>query len=161
MVARTQTGELWPIQAKAYRPDLTIKKSEIDSFLSESNRGQFSYRLLMATTDKVGRTALRTIKDQEKPVGPRGLSLAKFLHEHGRKKRIPDLTVKQIVGWIRDYLDANWEYSTRNSGKISGTKDTWSKIDTALKQRGRGLKHELKTKSSLAKVIEEHFPDPD
>ena len=69
IVARTRTGELWAIQAKADHPDRAIPKREIDSFLSESNRPRFAYRLLMATTDDIGTTARRTLHGQEKPVG--------------------------------------------------------------------------------------------
>ena len=69
IVARTRAGELWAIQAKADHPDRTITKREIDSFLSESNRLQVAYRLLMATTDDIGATARRTLHEQEKPVG--------------------------------------------------------------------------------------------
>jgi superfamily II DNA or RNA helicase len=69
IVARTRLGELWAIQAKADHPDRAIPKREIDSFLSESNRPQFAYRLLMATTDDIGATARRTLRGQEKPVG--------------------------------------------------------------------------------------------
>ena len=69
LVARTRAGELWAIQAKADHPDRTITKREIDSFLSESNRSQFAFRLLMATTDNIGVTARRTLDDQEKKVG--------------------------------------------------------------------------------------------
>ena len=46
LVARTKTGQLWAIQSKADHPDRAIPKREIDSFLSESNRPQFAYRLL-------------------------------------------------------------------------------------------------------------------
>ena len=42
IVARTRTGELWAIQAKAIHPDRAIPKREIDSFLSESNRSEFA-----------------------------------------------------------------------------------------------------------------------
>jgi len=69
IVALTRTGELWAIQAKADHHDRVIPKREIDSFLSESNRPQFAYRLLMATTDAIGSTARRTLHGQEKPVG--------------------------------------------------------------------------------------------
>ena len=69
IVARTRTGELWAIQAKADHPDRAIPKQEIDSFLSESNRSQFAYRLLMVTMDDIGATARRTLHGQEKPVG--------------------------------------------------------------------------------------------
>ena len=51
LVAETQDGTLWAIQAKAVHHDRAIPKSELDSFLSESNRPQFDYRLIIATTD--------------------------------------------------------------------------------------------------------------
>src|SRR5947209_6274856 len=69
LVAQTVAGKLWAIQAKAVRADRTIPKSELDSFLSESNRPQFDYRLIIATTDDIGRNARDTIAGQQKPVG--------------------------------------------------------------------------------------------
>ncbi len=68
LVARTRTGELWAIQAKAYRSDRPINKPEIDKFLSDSARAKFAHRLLMSTTDHIGRTARETINGQDKPV---------------------------------------------------------------------------------------------
>lgn len=68
LVAETHAGELWAIQAKAYNPSYYIKKADVDSFLSESSRQLFSFRLLIASTDNLGPTALRTIRAQEKPV---------------------------------------------------------------------------------------------
>ena len=62
------TGELWAIQCKAYSPNYRITKADVDTFLSESSRTAISHRLLVATTDLIGSTALRTIKAQEKPV---------------------------------------------------------------------------------------------
>ena len=69
LVAETIHGKLWAIQAKAVHADRTIPKSELDSFLSESNRPLFDYRLIIATTDDIGRNARETIAGQEKPVG--------------------------------------------------------------------------------------------
>ncbi len=69
LVAETRDGHLWAIQAKAWSPAYSIKKDDIDSFLSESARPEFSYRLLVATTNKIGRLAERTMRAQEKPVG--------------------------------------------------------------------------------------------
>src|SRR5262249_9541627 len=69
LVAETVDGKLWAIQAKAVCPERTIPKRELDSFLSESNRPQFDYRLIIATTDDIGRNAQDTIAGQEKPVG--------------------------------------------------------------------------------------------
>lgn len=69
LVAEEQDGRLWAIQAKAYDPSYSIKKADVDSFLSESSRPQFSYRLLVATTDRLGATARRTLDSQREPVG--------------------------------------------------------------------------------------------
>jgi superfamily II DNA or RNA helicase len=69
LVAEEGDGRLWAIQAKAYDPSYAIKKADVDSFLSESNRPQFSYRLLIATTDRLGATARRTLEAQREPVG--------------------------------------------------------------------------------------------
>ena len=69
LVAQTTDDKLWAIQAKAVHADRSIPKSELDSFLSESNRPQFDYRLIIATTDDIGRNARDTIDGQEKPVG--------------------------------------------------------------------------------------------
>ena len=51
------------------RPDYAIKKADVDSFLAESSRPGFTYRLLIATTDRLGPTAKRTLDDQREPVG--------------------------------------------------------------------------------------------
>lgn len=69
LVAEGTDGSLWAIQAKAYDPRYSIKKSDVDTFLSESARAQFSFRLLVATTNEIGATAKRTLEAQEK-TGP-------------------------------------------------------------------------------------------
>lgn len=67
LVAEPHNGGLWAIQAKAYDPAHTITKADADTFLSESARPEFAFRLLIATTNRVGKTARRTIEHQEKP----------------------------------------------------------------------------------------------
>lgn len=69
LVAETIAGDLWAVQAKAYDPVYSIKKTDVDSFLSESSRPQFAYRLLIAATDLIGPNARRTLAAQEKPTG--------------------------------------------------------------------------------------------
>jgi superfamily II DNA or RNA helicase len=69
LVAEEHNGDIWAIQAKVYNPDYAIKKADVDSFLSEAGRPQFSYRLLIATTDRLGARARRTLDDQREPVG--------------------------------------------------------------------------------------------
>ena len=69
LVAEEHGGGLWAIQAKVYDRDYAIKKADVDSFLAESSRPGFVYRLLIATTDRLGPTARRTLDDQREPVG--------------------------------------------------------------------------------------------
>jgi predicted helicase len=69
LVAEEHGGDRWAMQAKAYDSNYAIKKADVDSFLSESSRPGFSYRLLMATTDRLGPTAKRTLDAQREPVG--------------------------------------------------------------------------------------------
>jgi superfamily II DNA or RNA helicase len=74
LVAEDHDGRLWAIQAKAYAPENTVTKADVDKFLAESSRSVFSYRLLIATTDKLHHVARRTINDQEKQVAFVGLA---------------------------------------------------------------------------------------
>ncbi len=74
LVAETHDRRLWAIQAKAYDPAYRITKHDVDTFLSESARPQFHYRLLIATTNLIGKKALRTLQEQEKPAGLQLLS---------------------------------------------------------------------------------------
>jgi predicted helicase len=68
LVGLSVDGSLWAIQAKAYGDAYSITKADVDTFLSESARPDFSFRLLVATTNHLGATARRTIAAQEKPV---------------------------------------------------------------------------------------------
>ncbi len=68
LVAEGFDGTLWAIQCKAYDPEGSLKKADIDSFLSASSQKQFSNRLLITTTKTIGENARNTISDQEKPV---------------------------------------------------------------------------------------------
>jgi superfamily II DNA or RNA helicase len=74
LVAEDQAGRLWAIQAKAYDRKYTVTKADVDTFLAESARSVFSYRLLIATTDKLSPNGRRTIDAQEKAIGLVGLS---------------------------------------------------------------------------------------
>lgn len=68
LIAEDQHGKICAIQAKFYQEESTIPKADIDSFLSDSNRAEIDYRLLIATTDGLGKNAIKTIEGQEKPV---------------------------------------------------------------------------------------------
>lgn len=74
LVAEDHAGRLWAVQAKAYDPQYTVTKADVDTFLAESSRAVFSYRLLIATTDRLSPNGRRTIDAQEKATGFVGLS---------------------------------------------------------------------------------------
>jgi superfamily II DNA or RNA helicase len=71
LVVETHEDDLWAVQAKAYDARYSVTKRDVDSFLSESNRPMFAFRLLLATTDRVARNARSALEGQEKPVGLR------------------------------------------------------------------------------------------
>lgn len=56
-----------PRQAKAYDAAYSITKHDVDTFLSESARAVFSFRLLIATTNLIEPKAKHTNEGQEKP----------------------------------------------------------------------------------------------
>jgi len=68
LVAETLDGRLLAIQAKNYGAEYSVTKSDVDKFLSESNRALISERLLIASTDHLARSALDVMRAQEKPV---------------------------------------------------------------------------------------------
>ncbi|WP_152975361.1 DEAD/DEAH box helicase [Rhodococcus rhodochrous] len=74
LVAEDRVGRLWAIQAKAYDQQYAVTKADVDTFLAESARAVFFYRLLIATTDKLSMNARRTLAAQEKSVGLVGFS---------------------------------------------------------------------------------------
>jgi superfamily II DNA or RNA helicase len=67
-VAEDRQGRYWAIQAKAYAKTYAVTKADVDTFLSESSRKVFFVRLLVATTNRVGARAYRTLHEQEKAV---------------------------------------------------------------------------------------------
>jgi predicted helicase len=68
LVLKHKNGQTWAVQAKCYSPTYEITKSDVDKFLSETNRKGIDHRLLMATTNRLGANAKQVIEAQEKPV---------------------------------------------------------------------------------------------
>jgi predicted helicase len=67
LVAEGVREHLWAIQFTAYDAAESVTKRDINTFLAESGRPQFAFRLLIATTNLVDPIARRTIEGQEKP----------------------------------------------------------------------------------------------
>lgn len=69
LVAEETDGSLWAVQAKLYGQDAPISKGDVDSFLAECARGNFSFQLIIATTDVIGRNARAVLRDQRVSTG--------------------------------------------------------------------------------------------
>ena len=82
IVARETTGDYWAVQCKFFDPDHTIRKPDIDSFLSASGKQfaandgirQFARRIVVSSTNKWNRNAEKAIEGQAIPVSRIGLS---------------------------------------------------------------------------------------
>jgi len=68
LIFEHRNGETWAVQAKCYAPQYSITKHDVDKFLSESNRPSIDKRLLIASTDLIGKNAKQVCDAQEKPV---------------------------------------------------------------------------------------------
>ena len=68
LVFRHKNKDIWAVQAKCYSPEYSISKSDVDKFLSESSREIIDRRLLIASTDQIGRNAKQVCNAQEKAV---------------------------------------------------------------------------------------------
>jgi len=68
LVFKDKIGATWAVQAKCYSPGYEITKSDVDKFLSESNRKTINHRLLITTTDRIGANARQVLDGQEKSV---------------------------------------------------------------------------------------------
>ena len=68
LVFKDKNEGTWAVQAKCYSPEYEITKSDVDKFLSESNRKEINHRLLIATTDRIGANARQVLDGQEKSV---------------------------------------------------------------------------------------------
>ena len=68
LVFRHKNGEIWAVQAKCYDSQYSITKKDVDTFLSESNRKGVDKRLLITSTDKIGKNARQVCKAQDKSV---------------------------------------------------------------------------------------------
>ncbi len=74
LVGIDRDGGICAIQCKFYDRDQEVYKPKIDSFLSAASRKFFTSRLIIATTDRWNRNALRILANQDSPVQRLGLS---------------------------------------------------------------------------------------
>ncbi len=83
-------------------------------------------------------------------------SLARLLEEHrGRRnlKHLPNLTVKQILGWADAHFGRTERWPSCASGEVpEAPGEVWATIDAALKVGRRGLRGG----TTLARLLEKH-----
>ena len=68
LIFKHKNGEMWAVQSKCYDEKYPVTRSDVNSFLTESNRAVINHRLLMASTNILGPNAQRACAEQEKPV---------------------------------------------------------------------------------------------
>lgn len=146
LVAETDSG-FWAVQCKMYDEGRPISKADLDSFMSASsktfvdpdgNRGMFSNRLLIATTDNLGENARAMMRNQNPPVSTlmyRSLVDAEMDWEalennvHGKGARRPK---HQLRPHQKDALGAALaHYSENDRGKLimaCGTGKTFTSL---------------------------------
>lgn len=66
IVAETNYGDLWAIQAKGYQPETNLNIGHIRNWLNDSSRKIFKHRLLISTTESISNNAENLINGQEK-----------------------------------------------------------------------------------------------
>jgi hypothetical protein len=67
--------------------------------------------------------------------------------------RAPELSIPQIVFWLKERHERSGNWATKSSGRIPGSLgETWQKVELALRRGGRGLPF----KSSLAVIKSEY-----
>ena len=82
-------------------------------------------------------------------------SLADLLAKHSRvrnRKRLPPLSVEQILKWADAFKKSTGGWPNKNNGAVTGTNETWGGINVALERGGRGIPGG----SSLPKLFGEH-----
>lgn len=68
LVARDRyTGELTAIQCKFYDPQRRLEKKQIDSFFTAMGKAEFSYGMVVSTTDNWSKHAEEALEGQSKP----------------------------------------------------------------------------------------------
>ena len=159
LVALKHDGDYWAIQCKCYAEDAVIDKKSVDSFLSTSSRTfkndqlktvGFSHRLWISTTNKWGKNAEESIRNQNIPFSRLNLSKLEDAHvdwEKLNKGITGDLartSKKSLRDHQKDALESTHNHFQNNDrGKLimaCGTGKTYTSLKIAEKEtNGSGL----------------------
>lgn len=150
LVFKHKNGQNWAVQCKCYSEGYYIKKEDVDSFLSESNRKKIHKRLLMGTTDEIGGNAKETMNGQEKPVMSFLLSELRdsFLQYPSSLNSLSSKAKKKIINQDRPYQQEAVKkvvegFKTHDRGKLIMACGTGKTLVTLW------IKERLKSKTTL------------
>ena len=62
LVFNNHEEKTWAVQAKCFAPEGSIKKSDMDSFISAASDARFQGRVLVSSTDRIGPDADRMLR---------------------------------------------------------------------------------------------------
>jgi predicted helicase len=79
LIAEDKEGSIWAIQAKCYDAKYYVTKTDLDKFLSESTNTKIHHRLLIASTDCIGKESLSLIQRSNEVIPINQLMLSDLL----------------------------------------------------------------------------------
>ncbi|HEY2250481.1 MAG TPA: hypothetical protein VGH74_05450 [Planctomycetaceae bacterium] len=148
------------VRNKQRLPRFTVRRIDAWAIAHHDRTGTWPASSSGPILEAPGETWLAVDKALRK--GARGLaggsSLFQLLaerHQVRLHRRIPSISVEQILEWAKRYFDRFKEPPSQTSGRIAGTSGiTWGAVDQMLDEGYRGLPGG----SSLSLLLDGHFP---
>lgn len=146
LVLRTTDGEYWAVQCKFYAEDTMISKSDVDSFIANSNRSftdpidktshsSFSASVWISTTEKWNKNALEVASNQDKPfirIGSDILESSEVDWDNLLQGKTQQFIKKELLPHQKEALaKAHEHYQTNDRGKLimaCGTGKTFTSL---------------------------------
>ena len=148
LVGIERDGGICAIQCKFYDRNQEVSKPKIDSFLSAASRKFFTSRLIIATTDKWNRNALRVLANQDPPVQRLGLSdlldspIDWSIFDPNYPEHLERFERRELLEHQRTAVaDVRRGFQTSDRGKLimaCGTGKTFTSLRIAEELAGRG-----------------------
>ena len=146
------TGDLWAIQCKFYDPHHTLQKTDIDSFFTASGKEPFRKRMIVTTTNRWGKHALKACENQQIPtmrLGIEELAESKIdwsQFDINRLDKLKTSPPKKLRDHQKEALEAVQKgFETADRGKLimaCGTGKTFTSLkiaETVAPQKGTVL----------------------
>lgn len=158
LVLRTTDGEYWAVQCKFYAEDTMVSKSDVDSFIANSNRSftdpidktshsSFSASVWISTTEKWNKNALEVASNQDKPfirIGSDILESSEVDWDNLLQGKTQQFIKKELLPHQKEALaKAHEHYQTNDRGKLimaCGTGKTFTSLSLIEQEtKGKGV----------------------